>query len=59
MVEADDSVNTPQTGQTTVYERMQDKIRILLEEFEEIMFLKRMADELRSLRDRLVVEKYD
>jgi len=45
--------------QRGVNEKINHKIRLLQEEFEEISLLRHVADEVRSLRKKLLTERCD
>jgi len=45
--------------QRELNEKINHKIRLLQEEFEEMSFLKHVADEVRNLRKKLLTERCD
>jgi len=45
--------------QREVNEKIKQKLRLLREEFEEISFLKQVADEAKNLRKKSLTEKCD
>jgi TolA-binding protein len=49
----------PETPKETALRRLNEKIELMRQEFEELQFLKQIAETLKSLRTRLINERWD